>query len=377
MLFKRALRRELSSIAGIVFASLFTILVTTTLIRWLGRAASGRIDTESILPLMTFTAIDSSSVLLVLTVYVSVLMALTRAWRDSEMVIWFASGKSLLQWVGPVMSFALPMTVLVALVGFYGSPWALQRAYEYEQRFAEREDVSRVAAGQFRESGRGDRVFYVESLDELATEVRNIFVTQKSHDRESIVVAQTGRIEVRPDGDRYLVLERGRRYDSDSESQSVSLMAFERYGLFIENQSHSQVSGGGIRARPTLELLSDPNPRHLAELHWRISLPLSALLMALFAIPLSSVNPRLGRSTNLIVALLAYIAYNNLLSVSRAWIAQERIDFWIGALAVHGGLLLITVLLFWRRLTLPGGRFRISGHSSVRLDQLPSQAGVR
>jgi lipopolysaccharide export system permease protein len=304
-------------------------------------------------------------------------MALTRAWRDSEMVIWFASGKSLLQWVGPVMSFALPMTVLVALVGFYGSPWALQRAYEYEQRFAEREDVSRVAAGQFRESGRGDRVFYVESLDELATEVRNIFVTQTSHDRESIVVAQTGRIEVRPDGDRYLVLERGRRYDSDSESQSVSLMAFERYGLFIENQSHSQVSGGGIRARPTLELLSDPNPRHLAELHWRISLPLSALLMALFAIPLSSVNPRLGRSTNLIVALLAYIAYNNLLSVSRAWIAQERIDFWIGALAVHGGLLLITVFLFWRRLTLPGGRFRISGHSSVRLDQLPSQAGVR
>jgi lipopolysaccharide export system permease protein len=356
MLFKRALRRELSSLAGVVFATLFTILITTTLIRWLGRAASGRVDTESILPLMAFSAIGSLPVLLVLTVYVAVLMALTRAWRDSEMVIWFASGRSLLQWIAPVIGFALPAAALCGFVSFVAAPWSSQQAYEYEQRFAQREDISRVAAGQFRESAGGGRVFYVESLNDLATEVQNIFVTQRSAERESIVVAQSGRIETRPDGDRYLVLERGRRYDSKPGSSEMSVMAFERYGLLIEPQLGGPVTGSGIRARSVSELLAEPNPRHLAELHWRLSLPLSAILMALLAIPLSAVNPRLGRSTNLIVALLAYLVYNNLLSVMRAWIAQERIDFVVGASAVHLGLLLVIVLLFWRRLTLSGGR---------------------
>lgn len=352
MLFKRALRRELSSLAGVVFATLFTILVTTTLIRWLGRAASGRVDTDSILPLMTFSAIGSLSILLTLTLYVSVLMALTRAWRDSEMVIWFASGRSLLNWIGPVLGFTLPVIILIAAVSFYGAPWASQQAFEYEQRFAQREDVSRVAAGQFRESAAGDRVFYVESLDELATEVRNVFVTQRGPDSEAIIVAQSGRIETRADGDRYLVLQQGRRYDGDPATPKISLMAFERYGLLIESQANGPVSGSGIRARPTLELIADPTPRHLAELHWRISLPVSALLMALFAIPLSAVNPRMGRSTNLIVALLAYIVYNNLLSVMRAWIAQERVGFLTGASIVHLAVVLIIVLLFWRRLSL-------------------------
>jgi lipopolysaccharide export system permease protein len=84
------------------------------------------------------------------------------------------------------------------------------------------------------------------------------------------------------------------------------------------------------------------------------------------------VNPRLGRSTNLIVALLAYIVYNNLLSVSRAWIAQERISFLTGASAIHLAVLLIIVLLFWLRLRLPGVRRRLR---APRLNAAPSGPG--
>ncbi|MEY3665623.1 MAG: Lipopolysaccharide export system permease protein lptF [Pseudomonadota bacterium] len=100
MLFRRALLRDLANLAGVVFATLFTIMFTTSLIRWLGRAASGRVDTASVLPLIAFGAINTLSVLLVLTLFVAVLMALTRSYRDSEMVIWFSSGRSLLDWVG-------------------------------------------------------------------------------------------------------------------------------------------------------------------------------------------------------------------------------------------------------------------------------------
>ena len=197
MLFKTALRRDLSNLAGIVFATLFTVMVTTSLIRWLGRAANGLTDTASVLPMIAFGAINLLPVLLVLTVYVSVLMALTRAYRDSEMVIWFSSGRSLLDWIGPVLGFVTPVALLVALVAFIGGPWATLQSNEYQTRFSQREDISRVSAGQFRESASAGRVFYVESLNDESTEVRNVFVSQVDPQREVIVVSQRGQIEVR------------------------------------------------------------------------------------------------------------------------------------------------------------------------------------
>mgnify|MGYP006269456183 CR=1 FL=1 len=353
MLFKRALRRELSNLAGVVFATLFTIMVTTSLIRWLGRAANGLTDTASVLPMIAFGAINLLPVLLVLTMYVAVLMALTRAYRDSEMAIWFSSGRSLLDWIGPVMGVVTPVAALVAIVAFVGGPWASQQSSEYQQRFTEREDIARVSAGQFRESASAGRVFYVESLNDDNTEVRNVFVSQIDPQREVIVVSQRGQIEVQPNGDRYLVLEKGRRYDGEPGSSSLRLMEFERYGILLEGKAAAAATAGSARTLGLMELLADPSQVNLAELHWRISLPISAFLMALLAIPLSAVNPRLGRSVNLVLALLIYVVYNNLLSVVGAWIGQGRVPFAIGVWAVHAGLLVIIAILFRRRVVLP------------------------
>jgi len=100
----------------------------------------------------------------------------------------------------------------------------------------------------------------------------------------------------------------------------------------------------------TLELLRDPTAPHLAELSWRIGLPASALILTLLAIPLSFVNPRAGRSMNLLLALLIYMAYSNMLSITQAYIAQSRISLVLGLLGVHALMLAILLGLFYRRL---------------------------
>ncbi len=99
-------------------------------------------------------------------------------------------------------------------------------------------------------------------------------------------------------------------------------------------------------------MLQDPTPLNLGELAWRIGLPLSALILALLAIPLSFVNPRAGRSLNLVMAILIYMIYNNVISISQAWIAQQRMSLPVGVLAVHAAMLALLLLLFARRLTL-------------------------
>jgi lipopolysaccharide export system permease protein len=354
MLFEKSLRRDLVNLAGVVFAALFTILVTTTLVRTLGRAAVGRVDTASILPLLAFFAINAMPVLLVLTLYIAVLMALTRAYRDAEMVIWFASGRSLTDFVMPVMRFAFPLVVVVAVLSFSLAPWANQQSADYQRRFEQRQDVSRVSAGQFRDSASGSRVFFVESLAEDERSVRNVFVTQQSADRLVVVVSAGGEVVTEPDGDRFLVLDRGRRYDGSSSAAEFRIMEFERYGLRIDPVA-PPVSDSPIKALSTRQLLADPTPRHLGELVWRIGLPVSAIALALLAIPLSAFNPRVGRSVNLIVALLIYVVYSNLLSLSQAWVGQGRLSFALGVWLIHAAAFAIAAWLLWRRVRLGGG----------------------
>jgi lipopolysaccharide export system permease protein len=351
MLFKKALRRDLANLAGVIFATLFTIMVTTTLIRLLGRAANGSVDTASVLPLIAFASVNFLPVLLVLTLYVAVLMALTRAYRDSEMVIWFASGQSVQAWIRPVLQFALPFVLLIALVSFLVAPWANRQTAEFQKRFEQREDVAQVSPGQFRESAGANRVFFVESVSEDQSTVRNVFVRQVQGDNLTIVVSSGGRIQTESNGDRFLVLEQGRRYDGVGGRPEFKLMEFERYGVRLEPRAE-RLDDDSSKLKTTFELIDAPTSRNLAELLWRISLPVSAVLLALLAIPLSSFNPRVGRSVNLMVALLIYVVYNNLVSLAQGWVAQGRVRFEIGVFVVHLGLAVVILFLFYRRLTL-------------------------
>jgi lipopolysaccharide export system permease protein len=100
----------------------------------------------------------------------------------------------------------------------------------------------------------------------------------------------------------------------------------------------------------TLQLLSDRTNPNLAEFLWRIGLPLSALTLALLAIPLSFVNPRASRSINLIFALLTYMVYSNLVSIAQAWVSQGKLSFYTGWWIVHAGMAVLLAVMLWRRM---------------------------
>ncbi len=351
MLFQKALRRDLFNTAGVVFATLFTIMVTTTLIRLLGRAAVNKVDSADLLPLIAFASVNVLPILLVLTLYVSVLLVLTRAYRDSEMMVWFASGLSLTAWIRPVLRFALPFVALIAVVSLVVGPWANQQASEYRRRFEQREDVSMVQPGQFRESSSSNRVFFVESVSEDQTRVRNVFVTQFREGRLTVVASAGGKIETQPDGERFLVLENGRRWDGVWGGNAYRLMEFDRYGVFLK-PSPAPAPDDRARAQPTMVLIADPSNANLGELAWRLGMPISGLVVALLAVPLAFVNPRVGRSVNLIAAILIYVAYNNASGLFKAWASQGKVSFIVGLLATHVLVLALTAFLFWRRTSL-------------------------
>jgi len=349
MIFKRALIAELSSTAGAVFTVLFSIIFSVGLVRILGDAAGGRVDNQAVFAIVALTALTYLPTVLTLTVFIAVLMALSRAFRDSEMVVWFACGRSLFDWVPPVLRFAAPIVALVAVLALVVSPWASRQIIESKQRFQSRDDVSKLAPGRFIESSGADRVFFVEHVDLQTSTVRGVFVSHRSQGREGVIVAAQGAIEARPDGDRYLVLKQGRRYEGVPGQPEYRMLEFERYAIRLDTRPDAPLAELQARAKPTQALLRERTTWHLAELLWRIALPVVTALLALLAIPLAYTNPRVGRSFNLIVAVLVFLLYNNAISVVQAWVQQGRLPFATGVWLVHATVAAIVALLFVRR----------------------------
>jgi lipopolysaccharide export system permease protein len=348
MIFQRAALREFTQLAAGVFVALFAILMTTQLIRLLGQAAGGKIASEAVIALLGFGAISYLPVLLSLTLFIAILMTLSRWYRDSEMVVWLASGIPLTGWIKPVLWFAGPPLVVIAILSLLLAPWATQKSEAYRQRMDQRDDVARVSPGAFNESGAADRVFFVESVAGADGQVKNVFISSIQQGRLGVMATAQGHTETMPNGDRFLVLDRGRRYEGVAGTAEYRVMEFDRYALRIETREARGLEETP-RTKALWDLLRDPQPANLAELLWRIGLPLAALNLAVLAIPLSFVNPRAGRTNNLVFALLIYMTYNNLLSVSQAWVAQGKLRFEIGVWAVHLGMFLLLLLLFYRR----------------------------
>ena len=350
-IFHRALVSEFASNGLLVFAVLLGIIVVSQLIRLLSDAVSGVIAVDGVMALLGFSAMNYLPVLLSISLFISILLTLSRCYRDSEMVVWFCSGIGLTRWIRPVLWYALPVVGLIALLSLVLSPWSLRKADEFRTKLESRDDVTAATPGLFRESRQADRVYFVDNVDVGSNRVGNIFVQSVQNGKLGTMVARQGLQETLPNGDRFLVLLNGTRYEGTPGRRDYRIVEFQRYAVRIDAAPVRQAEPQ-VKSMMTLALWRNPTTWNYAELEWRIGLPISATLLALLAIPLGYVNPRAGRSLNLIMAIVLYMLYNNMISVTNTWVGQGKMSPGIGLWTIHAFMLGVTLLVFYRRMTL-------------------------
>jgi lipopolysaccharide export system permease protein len=360
-IFHRALVAEFAGNGLLVFMVLLGIVAVSQLIRLLGDAVSGRIAVDGVLVLMGFSAMNYLPVLLSISLFISILLTLTRCYRDSEMVVWFCSGVALTRWIRPLLWYAVPVVAVIALLSLMLTPWALQKADEFRNKLESRDDVTAATPGMFRESKQADRVYFIENVDAGSNRIGNVFVQSEQHGKIGTMMAQQGLQETLPNGDRFLVLLNGTRYEGTLGQRDYNIVEFERYAMRIDSVPAKQIQFN-LRSMTTADLWrSDTPPNRTAEewrrltyseLEWRLGLPISAAILALLAIPLSYVNLRAGRSLNLVLAMVLYMIYSNMISVTNAWVWQGKMAPGIGLWGIHTVMLTVTVLMFYRRMTL-------------------------
>lgn len=353
MIFKQALRRELSLTTGGVFLVLVTIMITTLVIRILGFAANGAINPEDALVLISLATLGYLAVLLTVSLFVATLIVLVRWYKDSEMIVWFASGLSISNLIRPILQFATPLIIIIALLALFVWPWANRESTLISQRFQQRDDVSMVSSGQFRESARAERVFFIEELDVDKNEVKNIFVADSKNGRVSVAVASTGYIQNSEDGEKSVVLHNGRRYEGQPTHPDFRILEFTDYTTKIRSKE-ALAPPPRDREKTISDLLNETEPTTInpnrAELLWRIGLPLMALGLVLIAIPLAYVNPRLGNYTAMFYAILIYLIYSNLLNLTQNFVSQGKFSFFVGIWPIHLLALVIATLLIRNRI---------------------------
>ena len=364
MIFRRSLIREMTTTAMGLFLVLLGIVFTNLVLKLLARAAGGAVAPEGVLTLLGFGLMFYFNVLLSVTLFLTVLMTLTRWYRDSEMIVWFTSGQSLAQWVRPILWFATPFLVAILVLSLYLSPWADRRRHEYERQLESRDEIALLTPGLFREFRRAKLVVFVESINTFDGTIRNVFLHSVEEGKDVTTVARSGRLEQMANGDRFIVLDQGRRYEGKPGTAEYRVIEFEQLGRRIE-PAEARALPTSSKSIPTEVLLASDGRIEQAELFWRVSIPISALVLTLLAIPLAYVNPRAGRSLNLVGAAFMYMLYSNTLNIVQSFIAQGKLGFWIGLLVPHLVAVSVVALLFGRQLLAFGRRLRLRGEDSA------------
>ncbi|MGB5201392.1 MAG: LPS export ABC transporter permease LptF [Sedimenticolaceae bacterium] len=329
-LIDRLLLREILQTLFIIVLVLALVLFSSTLVRYLGKAASGALSADILLLVVGLELVRATGLIIPPAFFFSVLWVLGRMHRDSEIVALEAAGFSQARLLRSIMLVALPLAVIVAVLVMELLPWARGSVDRLKAEQANTADISGVRQGRFSEFSRGGLVVYTERLGPDGSRLEGVFVQDRQQGRLGLVTAEGAFQTTDPEtGERFVILTDGHRYEGTPGALDYSVGSFEQYavriptlglGVFKTRQS----------AKPWQALLASGTPRDWAEFQFRLSMPLALLGFAILAVPLARSSPRSGIYGRLTLAVLIYFTFMNLQRVAEQWLETGWMPAWLG-----------------------------------------------
>lgn len=338
----RFIVKELSKMLLSVTLVLTIILLSNQLVRLLAKAVDGEMSANAVMVLVGFNLITLLARILPAAFLASVLIVFGRMYRDNEMAALYSAGVGMGGLYRSLYLCAIPLAILAGYFSMVVTPWTIQQIEKVVAEDEFQADLRGIAPGRFSEYSRGDVVFYVQELDKH-DRMQDVFVQSRQHQKLGITASESGRIFVDPEtGDRYILLSNGYRYEGEPGQANFRITRFDEYAVRVAEQKPQRL-GTDIKSRETSKLWKAKSPRANAEFHRRLSVPLSILVFALLALPMSRVSPRGGMYGNLLGALLVYVIFENLSNLSHSWLVRELVPSWLGMWWVHLGLVVLGV----------------------------------
>jgi len=355
-------RYLLQEILWSFLASTFMLLLVTlggVLADLLAKVALGRIPADLLLMLLGLRVIDALTVLLPLSAFLGVLLAYGRLYRDSEMAVFAASGVNIIGLLRPLTFFVIPVLIGLMLLSFWLAPAAIRASQKMLEEASRSLVVAGLEPGRFVELPGRDGILYVGGMNERGTEFQHMFVQSERTDKEGkqhidIVTAERGELFYDANGtERYLSLKNGFRVEGIIGQNDFRLMRYARNDVKLPEADNKETPASVKRSASTADLVRSNDPVQRGELAARIAAPISLLVLIFLALPFSRSTPRQPRYASLLIALLCYLIYFNVLALGQNWITLNKISHDISLWWAHLPVLTIASLLLWRQQRFP------------------------
>lgn len=340
----RYIFREIAQSWLAVTVVLLAILLTNQFARVLGDVAKDKLPKDAIFQIIGLTALQYLTILVPIALFLAIMLALGRLYRDSEMPAMMACRIGPVDILRPLSWLLIPLALAVGWLATEISPNALSQIERIGVEARRQADLASIEPGRFTADSSEGAVVYAENVLGPGS-VENVFLQRQDESNIEVVIAERGeQVESDDPNMRYFVLHNGRRYEGIPGTSEFRVMEFAEHGIpyRLPNLADPELEP---RAMKTADLIRSTDAEELAELHWRVGIPLATFVLAIFAVPLSRSQPRQGRYGRLAIGLLVFIIYFNLLSAGKAWLEQDIVPSVVGLWWVHGLMLFSALLL--------------------------------
>lgn len=333
-----------------VLVVLLVIMIGNVLGRSLSQVSEGVIQADMLLILVGVKSINLLVTLIPLSLYLGIMLAHGRFYRDNEMSVMHACGVGWMDIMRPTVVIGLLGVLSITILTISASPWAARYEQSVKQIMREQSALSLVTPGKFVESSDGQTVFFARQSNAGRTQFNDVFMYRQNDQSEPAVdTARIASYQQDPDtGDEYLIFSDGQTTVGTVGQSGYTITDFKRQGILRPRESPGEPRLI-LKGKALNQLWGSNDARDKAELQWRMSIPLAALILALLAVPLSYTSPRAGRFGKVAIAILLYIPYANLLVLMRKWIAAGNIPAWVGLWPVHLAFVCLIVALLAKR----------------------------
>ncbi len=346
MIIARYLIKEIIQTLFAVCLVLMIIGLSGQLVKVFSEVAAGTLSVNTVMVVLGLKSLKMLMVILPLSLYLAVLMTLSRFYHNNEMAAISASGISQIYIVKIILSFTFLFSILVAIFSFQIIPWSNGLQQEISLKIESATELEGMVAGRFRESSSGVGVMYVEGISDEQTQMQGIFIQQRlKNNGELVIRANKGHREINQQtGDQFMVLENGVRYQKTRGQLDYTVIEFAEHGVRVQEKT-SAIKQKKHTAIPTLELIKKEGLIYKAEFHSRLAPVILCLLLSALAVPLSQTSPRQGQYLRLGLGLFIYIVVTNLINIGKTWIEHGKVPSMLGLWWVYAILLTLIIVL--------------------------------
>ncbi|MBE8168852.1 MAG: LPS export ABC transporter permease LptF [Shewanella sp.] len=348
MIVFRYLIREVFKAQLAVLTVLLTIFISQHFVRILANATDGDFPASLITTLLALELPTLAVLILPLSLFLGVMLAHGRMYAENEMTVFHSVGISEWYVTRVTLSVSVIYVLVTAALSLYVAPWAEEQQNLLLEKAQSEAGLSAITPGRFQTSANGRAVLFIEDKDKK-NNLTNVFVAQlpekdNTSGQTNIVVAQSGRVVEREDGEKQLLLDQGVRYQGSPHALNFQVIEFGGYQMQIQDRE-VEARRRKLSAMSTIQLFNSAGPEAAAEFHWRIAIPLAIIMMTLIAVPMSRVNTRQGKFAKMFPAILLYLGYFGMMVAAKKALEDEVYPSYLGMWWIHLSALIIAILL--------------------------------